>query len=136
MGTIRLMRRLALVSLAVLLAFAASAAAESVLFQGAYGGVHERPRFVALSVDGTLEASTVSWAKWGGPVAVGNGRIEWHGCNPACGVTSQHHASGSVHLSQIHYCSEGAYYSKVSVYIRVHGKLRLLRGVTVNYAPC
>jgi hypothetical protein len=114
----------------------ATALARNVLFQGAVTGAHARPATLWLSVDGTLEAFHMHWRTWGGAVAVGQGRIEWHGCTPDCGSDPAHEANGSAHLSQIHVCEGKAYYSKVSVYVEDRGHLHLLRGVEVNYAPC
>jgi hypothetical protein len=129
-------KRVVIVAVVLSLALTVPAFARTVLFQGATSGAHVRPATLWLSVDGTLEAFHMHWRTWGGPIAIGNGKIEWHGCTPACGAAPSHEANGSAHLSQIRVCSGQAYYSKVSVYVEDHGHLRLLRGITVNYAPC
>jgi hypothetical protein len=136
------MRRL--LSLAVLAVLVTPASASAVRFRGTtIQGPQVRPRTLALSVDGTIEAFNMRWERWGGATAIGYGSIEWHGCTPSCGADPAHNAPGSVHLSQVHYCNdgegeyeEGAFYSKVSVYVRKRGHLVLLYGLTTNYAPC
>lgn len=130
------MKRVVVAAVVLSLALSVPALARTVLFQGAISGAHTRPATLWLSVDGTLEAFHMHWRTWGGSVAIGNGTIEWHGCTPECGVAPTHEANGSAHLSQISVCNGQAYYSKVSVYVEDRERLRLLRGVTVNYAPC
>lgn len=136
------MRRM--LRLAALALLVTPASASAVRFRGAtIKGPEVRPKTLALSVDGTIEAFNMHWERWGGATAVGYGSIEWHGCTPSCGADPAHNAPGSVHLSQVHYCEgvertagEGAFYSKVSVYVRRHGHLVLLYGLSTNYAPC
>jgi hypothetical protein len=130
------MKRTLAVAATLALALSAPALARSVLFQGAITGAHARPAMLWLSVDGTLEASHMHWRSWGGAVAIGTGRVEWHGCTPNCGTDRAHEANGSAHLSQIHICEGRSYYSKVSVYVQDRGRERLLYGLSVNYAPC
>ena len=79
------MKRALAVAATLALALSAPALARSVVFQGAITGAHSRPAMLWLSVDGTLEASHMHWRSWGGAVAIGNGRVEWHGCTPNCG---------------------------------------------------
>jgi hypothetical protein len=130
------MRRVLAATVTLALASTTQALARNVLFRGAVSGAHARPASLWLSADGTLEAFHMHWRSWGGPVATGDGRIEWHGCTPSCATAPGHEARGSARLSQIHVCAGQAYYSKVSVYIERRGRMRLLRAVGVNYAPC
>jgi len=138
------MRRLTWLALGASLMLILPATASAVKFRGAaISGKQVRPRTLALSADGTIEAFDMHWTHWGGSTAIGYGSIEWHGCTPSCGADVAHNAPGSVHLSQIDYCEggedeaeEGAFYAKVSVYVREHGHLVLLYGLPADYAPC
>jgi hypothetical protein len=129
-------RALIAVSFVLALSLTTPAFAHTVLFRGVTNSARERPATLWLSVDGTIDAFHMHWRTWGSTVAVGNGRIDWHGCTPNCGSDKPHEAAGRVHLSQIHYCEGQAYYSKVSAYVEDRGAFRLLYGLVTNYAPC
>lgn len=107
-----------------------------VLFEGALAHPQARPRTLYLSADGTLDAYGMRWSNWNSQVAVGRGRIDWHGCRPDCASGRRHTARGVIHLSHIHACSGRRYYSHLSVYVPAHGRLRLLPTNHVNWAPC
>jgi hypothetical protein len=132
------MRRL-LLGLLVALAIPAAALAQ-VHFQGAVRppGTHTvRPSNLYLSADGTLFVGNVRWTAWGGQVAKGYGRAEFHGCSPSCAAAPDHHARALVRLSDIKRCQHRSWYSRVTVITRrASGNWRPLKTTNTDWAPC
>jgi len=131
------MRRVILIVVASVLLVASAAtadAANAVWFQGAIGGYgHVRPSNVALSADGTLWVSHVTWSAWGGRVAIGRGLGEEHGCAPTCAQAPTHTAEVKVELFNLVRCGSHAYYDKAVLY-RLDG--RVFARSRFDWAPC
>lgn len=123
-----------------LLLIVVPAAVAQVHFQGAVLPPHTRtvrPSNLYLSVDGTLFVGKVHWTTWGGRIARGYGRAEFHGCTPDCASAPSHHARALVRLSNIHRCKGKRWYSKVTVITRrASGRFRVYRTAPTNWAPC
>jgi hypothetical protein len=133
------MRRLAWLTLtvAVLCALAgtAVASASQTLFAGAVGKAQSRPGQLALSADGTLEVTGVTWQAWGGSRATGSGTAEYHGCTPSCGAARTHHAPVAITLSNPRTCKGRRYYTHVALAER-SGKLLDAGFLRISWDPC
>jgi hypothetical protein len=127
--------------LGLLLALVIAPAAQAqVQFQGAVRPPHAhtvRPSNLYLNADGILFVGNVRWTAWGGQVAKGYGRAEFHGCSPDCASAPVHHARALVRLSAIKRCRHRSWYSRVTVITRrASGKWRPLQAANTNWAPC
>lgn len=134
-----MLKRLAVVVLAILVAIAAlgapaSASARTVHFDGAVRqGPTVRPHTLSLSADGTLEVNRVSWLSWGGKLARGRGTAEYHGCTPSCAQGVVHHVGVAVRLSGIVRCGSRLWYNHVRL-IKPSGAT--LDKNKFSWAPC
>ena len=117
------------------LAGAAVAATSPVRFQGAAGPAHVRPGQLALTADGTLEVTDVTWSAWGGARATGSGTAEYHGCTPSCAAARTHHASVAITLSNIRTCKGRRYYTHVAL-VQRSGKLLDASFLRISWNPC
>jgi hypothetical protein len=123
------------VALVLALAGAAVASASSVLFAGAVGPAQVRPGQLALSGDGTLEVSGVTWVAWGGSRATGSGTAEYHGCTPSCAAAKTHRAAVAITLSNVRTCKGKRYYTHVALAER-SGKLLDASFLRTSWNPC
>jgi hypothetical protein len=129
-------RSILVVSLAVGLLFATSAAAAgAVYFAGAVGGRHVKPRNLYLTADGTLAVFKARWSSWGGRAATGRGQAEYHNCNPDCASGIDHHARVSIRLSNIRRCGGRRYYTHVRLTLP-SGRLLDRRFLRISFKPC
>jgi hypothetical protein len=122
-------------TIVALLALVSGAAAANVYFAGALGGAHVTPRSLSLSADGTLEVSGIRWTSWGGPVAIGHGQAEYHGCTPNCAAAPDHLATVTVRLSNLRVCSARSFYSHVRLTLR-SGHLLDPEFLRISWKPC
>jgi hypothetical protein len=133
------MQRLAWLTLTVgvVLGFAGAAIAStsSVLFAGAVGPAQVRPGQLALSGDGTLEVSGVTWRAWGGRRATGSGTAEYHGCSPSCAAAKTRHAAVAITLSNVRTCKGKQYYTHVALAQR-SGRLLDASFLRISWNPC
>jgi hypothetical protein len=123
------------VAFVLALAGAAVASASQVLFAGAIGPAHVRPGQLALSADGTLEVTGVTWRAWGGSRATGSGTAEYHGCTPSCGAAKSRHAAVAITLSNVRTCKGKQYYTHVALQQR-SGKLLDAGFLRISWNPC
>jgi hypothetical protein len=123
------------VTLVLALAGAAVASASQVLFAGAVGAAQVRPRQLALSADGTIEVTGVTWRAWGGSRATGSGTAEYHGCTPSCGAARTHQAPVAITLSNVRTCKGRHYYTHVALQKR-SGALLDARFLRISWNPC
>jgi hypothetical protein len=121
--------------LVLVLAGAAVASASQVRFAGAVGPAQIRPAQLALSADGTLEVSGVTWNAWGGSRATGSGTAEYHGCTPSCAAARVHHAPVAITLSNVRTCKGRQYYTHVALAQR-SGKLLDASFLRISWNPC
>jgi hypothetical protein len=123
------------VMLVLVLTGAAVASASQVLFAGAVGKAQVRPAQLALSADGTLEVSGVTWGAWGGSRATGAGTAEYHGCTPSCAAARVHHATVAITLSNVRTCKGRRYYTHVAL-LEHSGKLLDASFLRISWNPC
>ncbi len=113
----------------------AAHASSPAYFSGAVGGAQMRPAVLNLTGDGTLDVSQVRWTSWGGPVAVGVGLAQFHGCTPSCAAARAHVAAVTTRLSQLRVCSGRRYYAHVTL-VRRSGRLLYAGFLSRSWAPC